>query len=107
MSIHFDGACPFLTCHDVKPHEHPVCETCEAANYSNIGCPTCRANHVVPCPGCRGKGTTSVTDWRCCGNFAECCENAVRWSEDYPCQHCDGAGFITPAAYRELVGEEA
>lgn len=61
------------------------------------------------CPGCDGKKVFRTMEWLCCGNFTnhpvpECCENAVRWPVDHPCQYCVGAGEVTEAEYLELVG---
>lgn len=39
-----NGPCPFLTCLETGPHEHPVCPDCGAVRYGNpFGCPTCLA----------------------------------------------------------------
>jgi predicted amidophosphoribosyltransferase len=38
------GPCPFLTCLETGPHEHPVCPDCEAVRYGNpFYCATCNA----------------------------------------------------------------
>jgi len=38
------GWCPFLTCLETGPHEHPVCPECEAVRYGNpFFCATCNA----------------------------------------------------------------
>ncbi|HEX3058077.1 MAG TPA: hypothetical protein VHP62_01875 [Usitatibacter sp.] len=41
-TVSFDGACPFLLCVTQEPHEHPVCETCNAMNFGNLSCDDCR-----------------------------------------------------------------
>ena len=41
-SIHFEGACPFLTCLETGPHDHEVCPVCDAVRYANLFCNTCR-----------------------------------------------------------------
>jgi hypothetical protein len=41
-AVHFDGPCPFLTCLDSAPHDHPVCPDCGAVRYGNMFCATCR-----------------------------------------------------------------
>jgi hypothetical protein len=38
----FDGPCPFPLCLDLAPHEHPICTECDAVNFSNLQCETCR-----------------------------------------------------------------
>jgi hypothetical protein len=42
-TIHFDGPCPFLTCLEEGPHDHPICPDCGAVRYGNLYCPTSRA----------------------------------------------------------------
>lgn len=40
------GYCPFLTCLETGPHEHPICPECRAVRYGNpLYCPTCNAVH--------------------------------------------------------------
>jgi len=41
-AVHFGGPCPFLTCLETGPHEHPVCPECGAVRYGNFYCPVCR-----------------------------------------------------------------
>ncbi len=42
--MHFDGACPFLTCLEAGPHDHEICPDCGAVRYGNIYCLTCRSH---------------------------------------------------------------
>jgi uncharacterized OB-fold protein len=41
-TLDFDGPCPFLSCVEDGPHEHPVCEKCGAVRYGNMFCERCR-----------------------------------------------------------------
>jgi hypothetical protein len=41
-AMHFDGLCPFLTCLELGPHDHPICPACGAVNYGNMFCDTCQ-----------------------------------------------------------------
>ena len=41
-SIHYDGACPFLSCLETAPHDHKVCPACQTVRYGNLYCNTCR-----------------------------------------------------------------
>ena len=45
--IDFNGPCPFLTCLETVPHSHPVCPTCGAVRFGNLGCQTCREYHEI------------------------------------------------------------
>ena len=42
--IHFDGPCPFLTCLETEPHDHPICPDCGAVRWGNMFCKTCRSH---------------------------------------------------------------
>jgi hypothetical protein len=43
-SVRFDGPCPFLTCLQTEPHDHPVCPDCGAVRWGNAYCETCRSH---------------------------------------------------------------
>lgn len=43
--VHFDGPCPFLTCLETGPHDHPVCPDCGAVDFGNFSCSTCQQNN--------------------------------------------------------------
>ena len=44
QQVYFDGPCPFLTCFESGPHDHPVCPDCRAMRWGNASCPTCRSH---------------------------------------------------------------
>lgn len=37
-----DGPCPMLLCLNTGRHAHPICPECEAVDYGNLFCATCR-----------------------------------------------------------------
>jgi hypothetical protein len=41
---HSDGPCPFLTCLQTEPHDHPICPECGAVRWGNMFCETCRSH---------------------------------------------------------------
>jgi hypothetical protein len=44
---HSDGPCPFLTCLQTEPHDHPICPECRAVKWGNMFCKTCRSHWPV------------------------------------------------------------
>ena len=36
--MHFDGPCPFLTCLETGPHDHPICPDCGAVKKCPFEC---------------------------------------------------------------------
>lgn len=44
--VPFEGPCPFLTCLQIGPHEHPVCPDCGAVRWGNMYCETCRSHRA-------------------------------------------------------------
>jgi hypothetical protein len=43
-AIFIDGPCPLLSCLDTGPHGHDICPACDAVQYGNLFCATCRSH---------------------------------------------------------------
>lgn len=42
-ATHFEGACPFITCLALYPHDHYICPRCGSLRFGNSSCGLCKA----------------------------------------------------------------
>ena len=43
----FSWNCPFLMCHEERPHRHSICPSCGAVRFGNLSCRQCRLAHEL------------------------------------------------------------